>query len=161
MLIKNLIVLHPIIFADFLGKTFVPIKTEVKGHVKGLETRFLSSNEITFEYIVDIIEAEKVSKKSNMPSSATSALIWIMRNLMFLHHFLRTYVESECSIKECLRLSYENTLMKNHEQTIRNVFAVRVLVFFKAMTLTYFFVVRPYNSSMERRFNLLSCHYVL
>jgi len=111
---------------DFLGKTFVPIKTEVKGHVKGLETRFLSSNEITFEYIVDIIEAEKVSKKSNMPSSATSALIWIMRNLMFLHHFLRTYVESECSIKECLRLSYENTLMKNHEQTIRNVFAVAI-----------------------------------
>jgi len=111
---------------DFLGKTFVPIKTEVKGHVKGLETRFLSSNEITFEYIVDIIEAEKVSKKSNMPSSATSALVWIMRNLMFLHHFLRTYVESECSIKECLRLSYENTLMKNHEQTIRNVFAVAI-----------------------------------
>ena len=64
-----------------------------------------------------------------MPSSATFALIWIMRNLMFLHHFLRTYVESECSIKECLRVSYENTLMKNHEQTIRNVFAVSVLVF--------------------------------
>ena len=126
-------------FSDFLGKTFVPIKTEVKGHVKGLETRFLSSNEITFEYIIDIIEAEKVSKKSNMPSSATSALIWIMRNLMFLHHFLRTYVESECSIKECLRISYENTLMKNHEQTIRNVFAVRVLSFFKAKYDIYLF----------------------
>ena len=106
-----------------MGKIFVPIKTEVKGHVKGLETKYLSSNE-DFEFIIDIIDAEKLSKKSSMPNSATSALIWIMRHLMFLHHFLRTYVESECSIKDCLKLSYENTLMKNHDQVIRNVFAV-------------------------------------
>jgi len=110
---------------DILGKIFVPIKTEVKGHVKGLETKYLSSNE-DFEFIIDIIDAEKLSKKSSMPNSATSALIWIMRHLMFLHHFLRTYVESECSIKDCLKLSYENTLMKNHDQVIRNVFAVAI-----------------------------------
>ena len=104
----------------------MPIKTEVKGHVKGLETKYLSSNE-AFEYIIDIIDGEKVSKKSNMPNSATSALIWIMRHLMFLHLFLQSYVESECSIKECLKLSYEKILMKHHDQVIRNVFAVSYL----------------------------------
>ena len=107
----------------------MPIKTEVKGHVKGLETKYLSSNE-AFEYIIDIIDVEKVSKKSNMPNSATSALIWIMRHLMFLHHFLQSYVESECSIKECLKLSYEKILMKHHDQVIRNVFAVSYLHYF-------------------------------
>ena len=109
---------------DLLGKSFVPLKTEVKGHIKGLETKYLAdTNE--FRFIQLIMKNEQISKKSAMPSSATSAILWIYRNLKFLHSFLKNFVQkSEEEIQECLEISYKEILMEHHDQVIRSVFAV-------------------------------------
>ena len=111
-----------------MGKTsFAPIKTEVKGHVKSLKAKHLSNTE-KFQKVTDIIQDEILTKKSQMPHSATSALVWIMRHLMFLHFYLRSFVESEDSVLDCLKLAYESTLMMHHDQVIQNVFAVSLLL---------------------------------
>ena len=110
---------------DFLGKSFLPIKTEVKGHIKGLETK-LMSNEDAYEHISKILKAEQSCQKAKLPNSATCALNWIMRHLMFLHNFLTTLLESEMTLIESLQFSYENTLSKHHDPVIKNVFGVSI-----------------------------------
>jgi len=109
---------------DFLGKSsFAPIKTEVKGHIKCLKTKHLSNSQ-AFTFIIDILQQEKICKKSSLPNSATWSISWILRHLSFLHHFLHAFLTTDQALQEALNSSYENTLMEFHDQVIRNVFAV-------------------------------------
>jgi len=113
-----------LIIYDFLGKSsFAPIKTEVKGHIKCLKTKHLSNIQ-AFTFIIDILQQEKICKKSSLPNSATWSISWILRHLSFLHHFLHAFLTTDQALQEALNSSYENTLMEFHDQVIRNVFAV-------------------------------------
>ena len=107
-----------------MGKiTFSPIKTEVKGLVRSIETKH-SSNIDAFETVTNIIQDEILAKTASRPNSATSAFKWLVRHWMFLHYFLHIFVESQNPTKDCLKEAYENSLMKYHDQVIQSVFAV-------------------------------------
>ena len=110
-----------------MGKiTFSPIKTEVKGLVRSIETKH-SSNIDAFQTVTNIIQDEIFAKTASMPNSATSAFKWLVRHWMFLHYFLHIFVESQNPTKDCLKEAYENSLMKYHDQVIQSVFAVSII----------------------------------
>ena len=112
--------------SDFLGKvTFSPIKTEVKGLVRSIETKH-SSNIDAFETVTNILRDEIFAKTASRPNSATSAFKWLVRHWMFLHYFLHIFVESQKPTKDCLKEAYENSLLKYHDQVIQSVFAVSI-----------------------------------
>ena len=115
-------------FADFLGKiSFSPIKKEVKGLIRSIETKH-SSNLDAFITITNIVTDETNAKTAVLPNSATSAIKWLVRHWMFLHYFLHVFVESQNPTKDCLRVAYENSLMKYHDQVIQSVFAVSIIL---------------------------------
>lgn len=109
-----------------MGKvTFSPIKTEVKGLVRSIETKH-SSNIDAFETVTNILRDEIFAKTASRPNSATSAFKWLVRHWMFLHYFLHIFVESQKPTKDCLKEAYENSLLKYHDQVIQSVFAVSI-----------------------------------
>ncbi len=112
------------LISDFLGKGFQPIKTEVKNHIKVLDSIQRCQASDSFNNIIDILNAERLTKKGGLQHSATSALLWLSRHLQFLHHFLVNILETEASIQACLHSSYQNTLAKFHDAVIRNVYEV-------------------------------------
>jgi hypothetical protein len=118
-----------IVFPDFLGQSsFAPIKYDVRGLIKSLKIKY-STHPESYKSIQDIIDTEEKSGKFNQPNSTTMSLIWLTRHLMFLHNFLREFVESENSVQNCLSLAYESTLKPHHDQVIRSVFAVSFPLF--------------------------------
>lgn len=110
-------------FSDFFGKSFLPIRNEVKGHLKGLETKYLSDQD-TFKYIQNIVQVDKLNKKSKSPNSATVALVWVLRHLMFLQTFLNVFMDTDDDVNQCLNQSYDKVLAAFHDTVIQSVFGV-------------------------------------
>ena len=82
-----------------------------------------------FATLKDMVDVEIKSGVAEQNVSASSSLLWLVRYLMFIHEFLRTFAESDINadtlIKECLANSYESCLREFHTPVIHNVFSVR------------------------------------
>ncbi len=119
--------LHDVdIFSDWLGKSsFNPLKTEVRRHIKSLKTK-IATNPEKYVSLSAILDEDGLNDKASMPTSATSAILWLSRHLMFLHNFLRSFAESEdeASLEDCLNKAYESTLAPHHDHVIRSVYGV-------------------------------------
>ena len=81
-----------------------------------------------FATLNDILNIEINNGIAEQNGSASGSLLWLVRNLMFIHDFLRRFAESDINsdslIKDCLGAAYESCLRKYHTPVIHNVFSV-------------------------------------
>ena len=81
-----------------------------------------------FATLNDILHIEINNGIADQNGSASGSLLWLVRNLMFIHDFLRRFAESDINsdslIKDCLGAAYESCLRKYHTPVIHNVFSV-------------------------------------
>ena len=81
-----------------------------------------------FATLNDILHIEINNGIADHNGSASGSLLWLVRNLMFIHDFLRRFAESDINsdslIKDCLGAAYESCLRKYHTPVIHNVFSV-------------------------------------
>ena len=115
-------------FLDYLGPTtFAPIRSEITAHTARIKTKF-ESNPMEFATLNDILHIEINNGIADQNGSASGSLLWLVRNLMFIHDFLRRFAESDINsdslIKDCLGAAYESCLRKYHTPVIHNVFSV-------------------------------------
>lgn len=123
------------LIADILGSSgFIPIRLEVGGNIAKINTKIMSDTK-RFGNLLSLVDDEIQENLAGGPSSATSALLWLIKYLMFIHGFLTTFMEQlrsedaneETFIRDCLLTAYENVLRDYHNSVIHNVFSVRIL----------------------------------
>ena len=92
-----------------------------------------------FATLNDILDIEINNGIADQNGSASGSLLWLVRNLMFIHDFLRRFAESDINsdslIKDCLGAAYESCLRKYHTPVIHNVFSVSNFLLY-----SYFFL---------------------
>ena len=92
-----------------------------------------------FATLNDILHIEINNGIADQNGSASGSLLWLVRNLMFIHDFLRRFAESDINsdslIKDCLGAAYESCLRKYHTPVIHNVFSVSNFLLY-----SYFFL---------------------
>lgn len=110
---------------DWLGKsTFAPIKTEVQGYALCIRTKLHTDRERFASSLQAIVADDLEHECANQQASASVALLWLNRYLMFLHNFLRRFAEeSGESCSDCLSFAYESTLKPHQDYVTRSVFA--------------------------------------
>ena len=91
-----------------------------------------------FATLNDILNIEINNGIAEQNGSASGSLLWLVRNLMFIHDFLRRFAESDINsdslIKDCLGAAYESCLRKYHTPVIHNVFSVSNFLLYSSFT---------------------------
>jgi pleckstrin family protein A (phosphoinositide binding specific) protein 8 len=74
-----------------------------------------------------MMESEIAKKTTTASGSATDALLWLKRALMFIRVFLGQVLEGQPSLSTCASTAYEQTLRKYHNFLVKGIFSVWLL----------------------------------
>ena len=110
------------------SKAFSTIKIDVQGNIECLRTK-LQSDPHFYSILPAIVQQELKENKARHVTSGSNALLWLVRSLMFVHSFLRRFIEAVSlhqSVEKCLIGAYEETLMPHHGLVVRSVFSVAI-----------------------------------
>lgn len=111
---------------DKLGsKAFSPVKMDINGNIRKIRLKY-ETNVEQFPTLQSIIRSEQKANTTNVPNSATDAIMWLKRGLSFVHRFLQNVVDGETNLTEALQNAYTTTLAKHHGWVVRGVFALAV-----------------------------------
>ncbi|KAF1387809.1 hypothetical protein PFLUV_G00083790 [Perca fluviatilis] len=109
---------------DKLGSTvFAPVKMDFVGNIKKIHQK-LMSEPASFPTLQSIVLHEVQTENSRVRNSATEALLWLRRGLMFLKEFLSEVNAGEQDIHGALNNAYGKTLRQYHGWVVRGVFAL-------------------------------------
>ena len=110
---------------------FIPIRLEIGGNIAKINAK-IASNSKRFDNLLFMVKEEVSEGLAHHPNSASNALMWLIKYLMFIHCFLTISTEGsstsdtmeEVFIKNCLAKAYETVLRRYHNSVIHNVFSV-------------------------------------
>ncbi|XP_034730560.1 pleckstrin homology domain-containing family A member 8 [Etheostoma cragini] len=109
---------------DKLGSTvFAPVKMDFVGNIKKIHQKLMSEPD-SFPTLQSIVLHEVQTENARVRNSATEALLWLRRGLMFLKEFLSEVNAGEQDIHGALNNAYGKTLRQYHGWVVRGVFAL-------------------------------------
>jgi len=106
---------------DILGSTaFGPVKSDLNGNIEKIRTR-LTAHPVDSKTLEGMLEAEVAEKAT----TATQALLWLLRGLQFTMIALQLNQADSCQeLSASFSLAYEKTLRQYHNFIVKGIFAV-------------------------------------
>jgi len=114
-------------FFDLLGSTaFAPVKSDINGNIGKLRSRLDPGNcsEITLQ---DIVQKEIDAKTTTVKNSATDALLWLKRALVFIRIFFEEVLSNEPDLSKCVDKAYSGSLKKFHGWMVSKIFSLAMM----------------------------------
>uniref|UniRef100_A0A0N5AAC0 GLTP domain-containing protein n=1 Tax=Syphacia muris TaxID=451379 RepID=A0A0N5AAC0_9BILA len=119
-------------FVGFLGTAFIPVKKDIAGNVKKVETKFVKNKE-KFKYLENLIDDE-IETCGGLDYS-TEGLLWLKRGLEFMLELLSLMVKEYRtsdkakteSLVNIIDTAYRSTLKRHHGFVSKQLFKVVIL----------------------------------
>lgn len=113
-------------FFDLLSsKAFYAVKTDINGNIKKLRVKIGENPEN--DTLQKMVEAEVEAKTTTAKNSATDALCWLKRALMFMKELLSAISKGERDLKKAANDAYAETLKKHHGFMVKKVFGMAMM----------------------------------
>ncbi|XP_078580876.1 pleckstrin homology domain-containing family A member 8-like [Branchiostoma floridae x Branchiostoma japonicum] len=125
-------------FFDHLGETaFAPVKSDINGNILKLTKKY-STNPDRYSTLQDIVKQEMAEKTTKAKHSATDALLWLRRALVFPQQIFAGIAEGETDMVKVAKAAYERSLKKYHGWMVQGIFSLAM----KAVPYYHDFVMK-------------------
>lgn len=102
---------------ESLGSAFSPVRSDIDGNIKKLNTRLVSHPSPN---LLGLVEGEK----NERTKTATDALLWLKRGLQFTSLALKTNSSTSEELSVSFTKAYGETLSKHHSFMVRPIFGI-------------------------------------
>ena len=82
---------------------------DINGNIRKIRLKY-ETDISQFSTLQSIIRSEQKANCTNVPNSATDAIMWLKRGLSFVQRFLQNVVQGENNLTLALQNAYTNTL---------------------------------------------------
>ncbi|XP_067928024.1 pleckstrin homology domain-containing family A member 3-like [Watersipora subatra] len=110
------------LFDKLNSAAFSPVKNDLLGNVKKIEQKWTSDPK-TFSTLQKLVSYEIEHSQHLDPNSATQALLWLTRGLLFVAHIVGEYPQHD-TLYTAVSLAYERTLKPFHNIVVKGVVSI-------------------------------------